>query len=84
MHSLIFSQVILPILNFADTNEYELKLPLLQREAMWEGEVVGEIDILVHFSVDVSALLTEAEIHKFYDHLKVWNIWEPGDLLLSF
>lgn len=64
----------LPIINFADTNEYELKLPLLQKES-WEGDVVGEIhgeiDVLVHFSVDVSALLTVAEIHKFYDHLKV-------------
>ncbi len=65
-------------MNFADTNEYELKLPLLQKD-QWQGDVVCEIDILVHFSVDVSALLTEAEIHKFYDHLKVgrWRIFGP-------
>jgi len=63
-------QVVLPVVSFADTNEYELKLPLMQKDT-WEGDIQGEVDVSVHFSVDVNSLLTQSEIHKFYDHLKL-------------
>lgn len=66
----LLGTVILPIVNFADTQEYELRLPLLHREK-WDGDIEGEVEFLLHFSVDVNSLLTEREIHKFYDHLKV-------------
>lgn len=72
----------LPIINFADAKEYELRLPLLQ-QGKWDGDIEGEIEFLIHFSVckhcdsnwwfqvDVNALLTEVEIHKLYDNLKL-------------
>lgn len=64
-------QVILPVVNFADTNVFELRMPLVSEDKDWNGEIDGELDFLVHFSVDIGSLLTESEIIKFYDHLTV-------------
>eukprot|EP01125_Pyxidicula_operculata_P010175 TRINITY_DN3353_c0_g3_i2.p1 TRINITY_DN3353_c0_g3~~TRINITY_DN3353_c0_g3_i2.p1 ORF type:complete len:1287 (+),score=348.80 TRINITY_DN3353_c0_g3_i2:69-3929(+) len=68
----MIGQVLLPIYNFADTKVYELRLPILQREN-WSGDIEGELEITINFSVDVSKLLTEPEINKFYDHLCLMN-----------
>jgi hypothetical protein len=36
--------------NFADYKDYELKLPLLQKD-QWDGDIEGELEFLLQFSV---------------------------------
>ena len=43
-------EVVLPIVNFADSSEYKLKLPLVNSER-WDGDVEGDVELMVHFSV---------------------------------
>jgi hypothetical protein len=66
-------QVLLPIIGFADTNVYELKLPLLQREGVqWSEDLYqGELELTIHFSEDVSKLMTELEIENLYRNMKL-------------
>jgi hypothetical protein len=42
------------VVNFADTNVFELRMPLVSED--WDGEMADELDFLVHFSVCLIAM----------------------------